>query len=133
MGPVNDRVREFLVEQRPPEFDYEVAWTTLDDYLEHLVERGVAQNVASFVGATTLRIHAVGFDDRPPSGEELDAMRALTRRAMEDGALGVGSSLIYAPAFYARTDELIAGGGIPRHPAPSGVSLAGVDLRSGLT
>ncbi len=106
-GPVNDRVRTFLTEQLPPEFHYDVTWTTLGEYLEHLVSRGVSTNVASFVGATTLRIHAIGFDDRPPTAEELEAMRGLARHAMEEGALGVGSSLIYAPAFYAKTDELI--------------------------
>jgi len=106
-GPVNERVRTFLTEQLPPEFDYDVTWTTLSGYLEHLVSRGVSTNVASFVGATTLRIHAVGFDDRPPTTEELQTMRDLARQAMEEGALGVGSSLIYAPAFYAETEELI--------------------------
>ncbi len=106
-GPVNDRVRAFLTEQLPAEFHYEVTWGTLGEYLEHLESRGVSTNVASFVGATTLRIHVVGFDDRPPTATELDQMRSLARAAMEQGALGVGSSLIYAPAFYARTDELI--------------------------
>ena len=106
-GPVNDRVRAFLTEQLPAEFQYDVTWNTLGEYLEHLEKRGVSTNVASFVGATTLRIHVIGFDDRPPTATELDRMRELTREAMEQGALGVGSSLIYAPAFYARTDELI--------------------------
>ena len=106
-GPVNDRVRAFLTEQLPAEFQYDVTWNTLGEYLEHLEKRGVSTNVASFVGATTLRIHVIGFDDRPPTATELDRKRELTREAMEQGALGVGSSLIYAPAFYARTDELI--------------------------
>jgi len=106
-GPVNDRVRTFLTEQLPAELKYDVTWTTLGEYLEHLVSRGVSTNVASFVGATTLRIHVVGFEDRPPTPEELEAMRGLARQAMEQGALGVGSALIYAPAFYARTGELI--------------------------
>ncbi len=83
-------------------------WTTLDEYLRHLEARGVAPNVASFVGATTVRIHELGYEDRPPTPEELRRMQALVRRAMEDGALGLGASLIYAPAFYAQTDELIA-------------------------
>jgi N-acyl-D-amino-acid deacylase len=86
---------------------YEIAWTTLGEYLEHLVERGVSPNVASFVGATTVRVHALGYADRPPTADELDRMRGLVRQAMEEGALGVGSSLIYAPAFYAGTAELI--------------------------
>ena len=71
-------------------------------------QRGISPNVASFVGATTVRIHVLGYEDRAPTAEELERMRALVRQAMEEGALGVGSSLIYAPAFYAKTDELIA-------------------------
>ena len=78
------------------------------EYLETLVDRGVSTNVASFVGATTVRIHELGHEDRAPTTEELERMRALVRSAMEEGALGVGSSLIYAPAFYANTDELVA-------------------------
>jgi N-acyl-D-amino-acid deacylase len=87
---------------------FEVAWTTLGEYLDHLVRRGVTPNVASFVGATTVRIHVLGYENRPPTPEELERMRALVRQAMDEGALGLGSSLIYAPAFYAQTDELIA-------------------------
>ena len=106
MGPWNDAMKAYAVE-RQGDVRYEVAWTTLDEYLEHLVERGVSANVASFVGATTVRIHELGFEDRPPTPEELERMKGHVRRAMEDGALGVGSSLIYAPAFYAKTDELV--------------------------
>jgi N-acyl-D-amino-acid deacylase len=87
---------------------YDIEWTTLAEYLEYLEERGVSTNVASFIGATTVRIHELGYEDRDPTAEELDRMRALVRVAMEEGALGVGSSLIYAPAFYAGTAELIA-------------------------
>jgi N-acyl-D-amino-acid deacylase len=86
---------------------YDIAWTTLGEYLEYLAKRGVSTNVASFVGATTVRIHELGYANRPPSEPELERMRGLVRQAMEEGALGVGSSLIYAPAFYARTDELV--------------------------
>ena len=82
-------------------------WTTLSEYLDHLVARGVSCNVASFVGATTVRIHVLGYDDRRPTDEELDQMRQLVRQAMQDGAMGIGSSLIYAPAFYADTHELV--------------------------
>ncbi|HMB93281.1 MAG TPA: hypothetical protein VKP65_20685, partial [Rhodothermales bacterium] len=85
-----------------------IPWTTLGEYLETLTTKGIASNVASFIGATTVRIHEIGYDDRPPTADELERMQALVRQAMEDGALGVGSSLIYAPAFYAQTDELIA-------------------------
>ncbi len=82
-------------------------WTTLGEYLEFMVERGVSPNVASFVGATTVRVHELGYQDRAPSEDELRRMRALVAQAMEEGALGLGSSLIYAPAFYAETEELV--------------------------
>jgi N-acyl-D-amino-acid deacylase len=106
MGPLNDSMKvQTLREQGDIKFD--VTWTTLGQYLDHLVNRGVSCNVASFVGATTVRIHELGYQDRDPNLEELERMRGLVRQAMEEGALGVGSSLIYAPAFYANTDELI--------------------------
>jgi N-acyl-D-amino-acid deacylase len=87
---------------------YPIKWTTLGEYMEHLEKRGMSPNVASFVGATTVRIHELGHADRPPTAGELERMKQLVKQAMEEGALGVGSSLIYAPAFYAKTDELIA-------------------------
>ena len=83
------------------------AWTTLGEYLEYLVEKGVSPNVASFVGATTVRVHELGYEDRAPARAELERMRELVRQAMEEGAMGLGSSLIYAPAFYAGTEELV--------------------------
>ncbi|MDZ4349595.1 MAG: D-aminoacylase [Xanthomonadaceae bacterium] len=107
MGPLNPALRDYLI-SRQNDIRYDVPWTTLGEYLEHLEERGVSPNVASFIGATTVRIHELGFEDRAPNPEELDRMRALVRQAMEEGALGVGASLIYAPAFYADTDELVA-------------------------
>lgn len=107
MGPINDPMRRQMIEEQG-DIRFEVPWTTLGEYLEHLVKRGVSTNVASFIGATTLRVHEVGYADRPPTAEELLRMQALVRQAMEEGALGIGSSLIYAPAFYAKTDELIA-------------------------
>ncbi len=107
MGPLNEEMKRELVE-RQADIRFDVEWTTLGEYLEHLVERGVAPNVASFVGATTVRIHVLGYEDRPAASEELDEMRALVRQAMQEGALGLGTSLIYAPAFYADTEELIA-------------------------
>ena len=105
-GPLTDQMKTLEVTSQG-DIKFDVEWTTLGEYLEYLVKKGVSTNVASFVGATTLRIHEVGYDDRPPTDEELDRMRALVRQAMEEGALGIGSSLIYAPAFYAQTDELI--------------------------
>ena len=106
MGPWNDKMKD---ESRAfqKDFKYDIDWTTLGEYLESLERRGVSCNVASFVGATTLRIHELGEEDRPPTDEELLRMKALARQAMEEGALGIGSSLIYAPAFYAETDELV--------------------------
>lgn len=106
MGPLNDKMKKEMVEAQG-DIRYEVTWTTLDEYLEFLVRRGVSCNVASFVGATSVRIHELGHADRPPTPVELERMKKLVRQAMEEGALGVGSSLIYAPAFYAKTDELI--------------------------
>jgi N-acyl-D-amino-acid deacylase len=106
MGPLNPRMRKDMVE-RQGDISYEVPWTTLAEYLEHLVTRGVSCNVASFLGATTVRIHVLGYEDRRATPKELDQMRALVRQAMQEGALGIGSSLIYAPAFYADTNELV--------------------------
>ncbi len=106
MGPLTEAMKKELVEQQV-DVHYDVEWTTLDEYLEYLETKGVATNVASFVGATTVRIHELGYADRPPTEDELERMRALVRAAMEEGALGVGSSLIYAPAFYADTEELV--------------------------
>jgi N-acyl-D-aspartate/D-glutamate deacylase len=105
-GPVNARIREEMLKNQA-DIRYDITWTTLGDYLEFLVKKGISMNVASFVGATTVREHEIGFDDRPPTPEELRRMKELVRQAMREGALGVGSSLIYAPASYAKTDELI--------------------------
>jgi len=107
MGPLNDRMKKDMVEQQG-DIKYAVEWTTLGEYLEYLVERGVSTNVASFVGAATVRIHALGYENRAPTPDELEQMRGLVRQAMQEGALGLASALIYAPACYAQTDELIA-------------------------
>ncbi len=107
MGPLNDRMKaEYLQQQGDIKFD--INWTTLGEYLQFLQDKGISTNVASFVGATTVRIHELGYADRPPDADELKRMQDLVREAMEEGALGVGSALIYAPAFYADTAELIA-------------------------
>ena len=109
MGPLNDE----MLENRSAnglgvgDVGYDLNWVTLGEYLQFLEDKGVSNNVASFVGATTLRIHQVGYENRPPTETELDSMKMLVRQAMEEGAMGIGSSLIYAPAFYAATDELI--------------------------
>jgi N-acyl-D-amino-acid deacylase len=107
MGPLNDALKRQMVEEQG-DIRYDVEWSTLGEYLEHLERRGVSTNVASFVGATTVRMHELGEADRAPTAAEMERMRALVRQAMEEGALGVGSSLIYAPAFYAGTAELVA-------------------------
>jgi N-acyl-D-amino-acid deacylase len=107
MGPLNDAMKRKLRE-RQHDITYDIEWTTLGEYLSFLERRGISPNVASFVGATTVRIHELGYEDRAPTRDELERMKHRVRQAMEEGALGVGSSLIYAPAFYASTDELIA-------------------------
>ena len=106
MGPLNERLTEELVRQQT-NVHYDVEWTTLGEYLEYLEERGVAPNVASFVGAATVRAHAIGYEDREPTPPELEQMKTLVRAAMAEGAMGVGAALIYPPGCYARTDELI--------------------------
>jgi N-acyl-D-amino-acid deacylase len=106
MGPVNDRVREHLVREQT-DIKYDIAWNTLAEYLQYLEKRGVSCNVASFIGATTIRENVIGFEDKQPTPEQLDEMRELVRKEMEAGALGIGTSLIYPPAFYAKTEELI--------------------------
>jgi len=106
MGPLNDRVREHMLRQQT-DIKYDIKWNTLAEYLQYLEKRGVSCNVASFIGATTIREYVIGFDDKPPTAEQIDQMRELVRKEMEAGALGIGTSLIYPPAFYAKTDELI--------------------------
>jgi N-acyl-D-amino-acid deacylase len=106
MGPLTDTMKKIRLFQQS-DIKYPVTWTTLNEYLETLASKGISPNIASFIGATTVRIHELGWDDRQPTANELERMQALVRKAMEEGALGVGSSLIYAPAFYAKTDELV--------------------------
>ena len=106
MGPLNDDMKKRMVEQMG-DIKYDITWTTLSEYLRELERRGVSTNVASYLGATTLREHVIGLEDKKPTPQQLDAMRAIVRKEMEAGALGIGSSLIYAPAFYASTEELI--------------------------
>ncbi len=107
MGPLNETMKQEMVE-RQSDIEFDVDWTTLGEYLQHLEARGISTNVASFVGAATVRIHEMGYEDRDPTPEELDAMLQLVREAMEEGAVGVGSSLPYIPAPFASTEELIA-------------------------
>jgi N-acyl-D-amino-acid deacylase len=107
MGPMTDEMKALDV-QRQGDIKYDIKWTTLGQYLDYMQQRGISPNIASFVGATTVRVHELGEKDIDPNPEQLDRMRGLVRDAMKEGALGVGSSLIYAPAFYAETPELVA-------------------------
>jgi N-acyl-D-amino-acid deacylase len=106
MGPLNDRMKA-LMKSEQGDIKYDITWTTLSDYLNFLEKKGVSQNVASYLGATTVRRYVIGDEDKSPTPAQLEQMRELVRKEMEAGALGIGSSLIYAPAFYAKTDELI--------------------------
>jgi N-acyl-D-amino-acid deacylase len=107
MGPLNPAMRADMLEKQST-LKFDVSWTTLGEYLQHLETKGIAPNVASFVGATSVRIHELGEGDVDPSPDQLARMQALVRQAMNEGAMGVGSSLIYAPASYAETPELVA-------------------------
>jgi N-acyl-D-amino-acid deacylase len=109
MGPMNDTMKKDEEEamKRDPDWKYEIDWTTLGDYFESLERRKITPNVASFVSAITVRVHELGYANRAPSAEELERMKALVKQAMEEGAMGVTSALIYAPANYASTEELI--------------------------
>ena len=107
MGPLNDLMQQDMA-QSQGDIRFRVEWTTLGEYLDCLVRQGVSTNVASFVGATTVRVHTVGYEDRPATARELGAMRRLVSAAMQEGALGVSSALIYAPGSYARAEELTA-------------------------
>ena len=107
MGPLNDAMKAERL-QLQSDSRYDIEWTTLDEYLEFLVDKGISPNVASFIGAATPREYVIGHEDREPTPTELDVMRSIVRDAMEDGALGVASSLMYPPGLFAKTDELIA-------------------------
>lgn len=107
MGPLSPKMKD-EVRQQQADIKYDVSWTTLGDYLSMLERRGVSTNVASFVGAATVRKHVVGWDDRRATVSELKEMQEIVRAAMREGAMGVGSSLIYAPGSFANTDELVA-------------------------
>jgi len=105
-GPLSDEMKDDLLKKQG-DIQYEIPWNTLGEYLQFLEDKGVSTNVASFIGATTLRINAVGYEDREPNPKELKLMTDLVHQGMKEGALGIGSSLIYAPAFYSSTKELI--------------------------
>src|SRR5438270_2511603 len=106
MGPLNNRMKERVLREQK-DIKFEIKWKTLAEYLRYLETRGVSCNVASFLGATTVREYVIGLEDKQPTPQQLEEMRDLVRREMESGALGIGTSLIYPPAFYAKTEELI--------------------------
>jgi N-acyl-D-amino-acid deacylase len=106
MGPLSDKMKEEF-KARQGDIQYDIEWTTLGEYMEYLVERGISPNVASFIGAASPRWYVIGHEDRPPTPEELDQMRDLVREAMEEGAVGIASSLMYPPGLFADTSELI--------------------------
>jgi N-acyl-D-amino-acid deacylase len=107
MGPWTPEMKRLEI-KRQGDIKFPIRWTSLGQYLEWLTRKGITPNVTSFVGATTVRVHELGEKDVDPSPAQLLRMRALVRQAMKEGAVGVGSSLIYAPATYAETPELIA-------------------------
>ncbi|MFO7847338.1 MAG: D-aminoacylase [Balneolaceae bacterium] len=106
MGPLNQEMKQDMQDDQG-DITFEVSWNTLGEYLEHLEDRGVSTNVASFVGNGTLRRYVMGYENRTASDEELDQMKELTEQAMREGAVGISSSLLYAPSGYASTDELV--------------------------
>ena len=110
MGPLSDAMKASLTSGilGNDDIQYDVEWTTLGEYLDFMVRKGISPNIASFVGTSTLRIHTIGYDDRPPTPVELETMCDLADQAMQEGAVGLSSALIYPPASYAKTDELIA-------------------------
>ncbi|MFZ1264144.1 MAG: D-aminoacylase [Chitinophagaceae bacterium] len=106
MGPLNEPLKKQQQESQT-DIKYKIEWNTLGEYLDFLEKKGISCNIASFVGATTVRMNIIGEDNREPTTAEMDSMKLLVRQAMEEGAMGVGSSLIYPPAFFAKTNELV--------------------------
>lgn len=106
-GPIKEEMKDEVKNMFGGDIQYDIVWNTLGEYLQYLEGKGISTNVASFVGATTLRIYAIGHEDREATETELEIMTQLVDQAMREGAMGVGSSLIYAPAFYSTTDELV--------------------------
>ena len=107
MGPLNAKMKNQM-KQGQTDIKFDVTWEDFGGYFDMLEKKGISCNVASFVGATTIREYVIGEDDKQPTPAQLDSMRLLVRQSMREGALGVGSSLIYPPAFFAKTDELVA-------------------------
>ena len=108
LGPLSETMQRSRWGENPDDY----LWETLGEGLLYLENSGISTNVGSFVGATTLRINQIGYNDREPTSDEMDKMKQLTDEAMREGAMGLGTSLIYAPAFYAKTNELIELAGV---------------------
>ena len=106
MGPLNEQLKKQQQESQG-DIKFRIEWNTLGEYLDFLEKKGVSCNVASFIGATTVRMHVIGEDNRDPTPAEMDSMKLLVKQSMEEGAMGVGTSLIYPPAFFAKTNELV--------------------------
>ena len=106
MGPLNEEMKKEMIENQQ-NITYDITWTTLGEYLEFLEEKGVSTNIASFVGNGTLREYTMGYENRIPTSQELEKLKALTQQAMEEGAIGISTSLIYVPSGHAQTDEII--------------------------
>src|SRR5438552_1946789 len=106
-GPVNAAIKKRMKTEQT-DIQYDIEWTTLSDYLHFLQRKGISQNVASYLGATTVREYVLGLDNKKPTPDQLEQMRQLVEHAMRDGALGIASALEYAPAYYADTEELTA-------------------------
>lgn len=106
MGPLSESMKKEMKEGQST-ITYDIPWTSLGGYLEYLENKGVSTNIASFIGNATLRKNTMGYENRPPTAEEMDTMKRLTRQAMEEGAVGLSTSLIYVPSGHAKTDEII--------------------------
>ncbi|MBT8321142.1 MAG: D-aminoacylase, partial [Eudoraea sp.] len=106
MGPLNEQMKAGMKEGQQ-NIKYDINWTTLGEYMDYLEQKGVSTNIASFVGNGTLREYVMGYEKRPPTPEELDHMKALLRQGMEEGSVGMSTSLIYVPSGHAETDEII--------------------------
>ena len=106
MGPLNDAMKQRMLKEQG-DIKFEIKWTTLSEYLRYLETRGISCNVASFIGAASVREYVIGLEDKQPTPQQLEQMRELVRKEMEAGALGIGTALIYPPAFFAKTEELI--------------------------
>jgi N-acyl-D-amino-acid deacylase len=106
MGPLTEQMKKDSME-RQADIKFNIVWNTLGGYLDHLVARGISTNIASFVSAATVRANEIGLDNRAPTPEELERMRTHVRVAMDEGAMGLTTALIYIPGVFAKTDELV--------------------------